>query len=76
MLPVSDLKTYCKAEKALLAFPNHFGIVYKRAKFHEMLGLEKQEDEAIRRAISLYGASRRASGLKSKSALSAFLSGK
>lgn len=49
-----------KAEKALLAFPNHFDIVYKFAKFNEILGLERQEDEAVRRAIALYG---RAAGL-------------
>lgn len=43
-----------KAEKALLNFPNHFGVVYSSAVFFEMLGLDQADETATRRAIELY----------------------
>ncbi len=49
-----------KMEKALQNFPNHFEVVYHSAVFCELLGLNREEDEAFCRAIGLY---RRALGL-------------
>ncbi len=43
-----------EAEKALQKYPNHFVIVYESGELYFLLGIEERDQQAAKRAVSLY----------------------
>ena len=42
-----------EAEKALVRYPNHFGLVYRCGGMYQMMGLERHDRRALERAVEL-----------------------